>query len=46
MPTASGIEMNPPKPFDMVVDRPFLFAIVDARSEMILFTGIIFDPAN
>jgi serine protease inhibitor len=34
-------EMNPPKPFEMIVDRPFLFAIVDARSEMILFMGVV-----
>jgi serpin B len=34
-------EENPPKPFEMVVDRPFLFAIVDARSEMILFIGLV-----
>jgi serpin B len=30
-----------PKPFELIVDRPFLFAIVDARSEMILFLGVI-----
>jgi len=33
--------MDPPKPFEMIVDRPFLFAIVDARSEMILFMGVV-----
>lgn len=36
-----GIEMNPTKPFEMIVDRPFFFVIVDARSEMILFMGLV-----
>jgi serpin B len=38
-----GINMNPPKPFQMIVDRPFLFAIVDSRTELILFLGIVRD---
>jgi serpin B len=39
--TTLGIETNPSKPFEMIVDWPFLFAIVDARREMILFTGMV-----
>jgi serine protease inhibitor len=39
--TASAIVMNPVKPFEMIVDRPFLFTIVDARTEMILFMGVV-----
>jgi serpin B len=38
---SNGMAMNPPKPFEMIVDRPFLFAIVDARSELILFLGVV-----
>ena len=40
---AEGIAEEPLKPFEMIVNRPFLFAIVDARSEMILFTGVVQD---
>ena len=43
MPLSSAIEMPPPKRFEMIVDRPFLFTIVDARSELILFMGVVND---
>jgi serine protease inhibitor len=32
------------EPFEMIVDRPFLFLIEDRHTEVILFTGIVFDP--
>ena len=38
---SEGMAMNPPKPFQRIVDRPFLFSIVDASSEMILFMGVV-----
>ena len=31
-------------PFQMIVERPFLFLIEDRRSEAILFIGAVFDP--
>jgi serine protease inhibitor len=44
---ASGIEMNPPKPFEMIVDRPFLFVIhhTGDTGSSVLFMGVVFDPA-
>ncbi|HEX5222282.1 MAG TPA: serpin family protein [Verrucomicrobiae bacterium] len=42
---ALGIEMNPPKPFQMIVDRPFLFVIEHGESKTILFMGVVFDPS-
>ena len=38
-----GIHEPPPPPFEMIMDRPFLFTIVDARTEMIVFMGVVND---
>jgi len=43
-----GIEVNPPTPFEMIVDRPFLFVIHHSDREgagSILFMGVVFDPS-
>jgi len=42
---SSLAESRPPKPFEMIVDRPFLCVIEHTESKSILFMGIIFDPS-
>lgn len=37
--------MRPEKPFQMIVDRPFLCVIEERRSGTLLFIGAIYDPA-
>ncbi|MDE3068500.1 MAG: serpin family protein [Verrucomicrobiota bacterium] len=36
----------PRSPFEMIVDRPFLFVIRDRPTQTILFVGIVGDPAS
>jgi serine protease inhibitor len=36
--------MRPQEPFEMILDRPFLFVIGDQATQTILFMGIVADP--
>jgi serpin B len=35
---------SPPKPFEMIVDRPFFFAIADEKTNQLLFLGAVVEP--
>ena len=41
---ATAMRRQSPKPFNLVLDRPFLFAIVDDDSGQLLFAGVLRDP--
>jgi len=36
----------PTQPFEMVVDRPFLFVIADNATREILFVGVVYEPPS
>ena len=42
----SRIMIKPPKPFEMIVDRPFVFVIGDGITKSILFMGVVCDPTG
>ncbi|MEJ0090194.1 MAG: serpin family protein [Limisphaerales bacterium] len=44
--TLLGAIHDPPKPFEMIVNHPFLFIIADEHTQSILFMGIVNDPIN
>lgn len=41
---ATVVPADPPQPFQMIVNRPFLFFIEDKQAGTILFMGAVFDP--
>ena len=41
----ASVQHEPP-PFQMIVDRPFLFLISDVETRAILFMGLVFDPSS
>jgi serine protease inhibitor len=44
MARAAIMPSEPPKPFEMVVDRPFFVALGDAASGVLLFTASVWEP--
>jgi serpin B len=39
-----GIDGSKPRPFHMILDRPFIFTICDIASGALLFSGVLEDP--
>jgi serpin B len=44
--TEAAAVFRPVKPFEMIVDRPFLFVIADDQTKSVLFMGVIYDPVG
>lgn len=42
--SVTSARMDPPPPFNMVCDRPFVIAIRDGQTNAVLFLGAILDP--
>ena len=43
---ATGLPAEPPEPFDLRLDRPFLWAIEHRDSGTLLFLGRVTDPST
>jgi serpin B len=43
---ASSAELDPPEPFDLRLDRPFLWAIEHRDSGTLMFLGRVTDPST
>ncbi len=44
--TGYGSAHMPKPPFEMTVDRPFIFVVADKLTRVILFAGTVFDPRS
>lgn len=42
--TATSAPVEPPQPFEMIVNRPFFLAIQDQQTQSMLFMGWVMDP--
>ncbi len=43
---SNSLVMRPVEPFEMVVNRPFVFVIEDNQTQSILFMGVVYNPVN